>query len=112
MKNHKKNEKGDALQEGKMTKALAADNSTEAIARYIIGILFDVKDTVYEIHRMQDTLKWLLVSYHKYHDLLQDMESYRRAMQILSDGNDEKVACALKRAKMEIMEEWEKEKVR
>lgn len=109
--NKEKTENREELREGKMTKALAADNSTEAIAQYIVGILFEVKDTVYEIHRMQDTLKWLLVSYHKYHDLLRDVESYRRAMQILADGNGEKVECALKRAKAEIMEEWKTEKM-
>ena len=98
--------------EGKMTAALGEDNSTEAIAQYMVGKLFEVQDTVYEIHRMQDTLKWLLVSYHKYHDLLRDVESYRRAMQILADGSDEKADAALRRAKAEIMEEWEKERVR
>ena len=97
---------------GKMSKAIGEDNSTEAIAQYMVGKLFEVQDTVYEIHRMQDTLKWLLVSYHKYHDLLRDVESYRRTMQILADGSDEKVDAALKRAKAEIIEEWKNEKIR
>lgn len=106
---HEKNREGD--RQGKMSRALGADNSTEAIAQYMVGKLFEIQDTVYEIYRMQDTLKWLLVSYHKYHDLLRDVDSYKRAMQILADGNAEKAASALKRARAEILEEWEFKKI-
>ncbi len=106
METYKKETGGDRAREGKMTKALGADNSTEAIAQYMVGVLFELHDTVYEIYRMQDTLKWLLVSYHKYHDVLRDVDSYKRAMQILADGNEEKAESALKRARAEIMEEW------
>ena len=111
MERRRTERKAEAGREGKMTKALGADNSTEAIAQYIVGNLFEIDDTVYEIYRMQDTLKWLLVSYHKYHDLLRDAESFRRAMQILADGNQEKIDAAMKRARAEILEEWEPKKI-
>ena len=112
MEEYRVDENGETVREGKMTKALGEDNSTEAIAQYMVGTLFEIQDTVYEIHRMQDTLKWLLVSYHKYHDLLRDVDSYKRAMEILADGNREKAVDALRRAKNEIIEEWKEEKKR